>query len=153
VKELQRYIKEQQQALHKIPLPEGRESWPQEEIIRNRLSEQTGAKNEQESDFYSKLRFAWDALVYDRYPTGSLTERLAGSTVWGYYQATHEPTIKLTDPVQIRMIDAMTEAVGLPHQKGQAEIEIPEKLRHWNKWTASQEYLDRWQQAQAKRKK
>jgi hypothetical protein len=51
------------------------------------------------------------------------------------------------------MMDAMTEAVGIPHEKGQAEFEIPEKLRHWNKWTSSQEYLDRWHQARSKPKK
>jgi hypothetical protein len=147
------YIEEHQQTYQAIRSQEERETWPPEEIIRKRLDVQSGATNEQEGEFFSTLRYAWDALVYDRYKTGSLTERLAGSTLWGYYQATQEPTIKLTDPVQVRMMDAMTEAVGISHEKGQTEIEIPEKLRHWNKWTSSKEYLDRWHQAQSKPKK
>jgi hypothetical protein len=113
---------------------------------------QSGATNEQEGEFFSTLRYAWDTLVYDRYKTGSHTEQLAGSTLWGYYQATQEPTIKLFDPVQVRMMDAMTEAVGIPHEKGQAEFEIPEKLRHWNKWVSSKEYLDRWHKAKSKKR-
>jgi hypothetical protein len=59
-----------------------------------------------------------------------------------YYQATHEPTIKLSDP-QIHIIDALTEAVGIPYQKGQAEIEIPEKLRNYNKLVMSKDYQER----------
>jgi hypothetical protein len=153
VKGFKSYIDEQQQAYQTIRSPEERETWPPEEIIRKRLDVQSGATNEQEGEFFSTLRYAWDALVYDRYKTGSKTERLAGSTLWGYYQATQEPTIKLFDPVQVRMMDAMTEAVGIPHGKGQVEFEIPEKLRHWNKWVSSKEYLDRWHQAKSKTKK
>jgi hypothetical protein len=153
VRSFQSYIDEQQQTYQTIRSHDERETWPPEEIIRKRLDVQSGATNEQEGEFFSTLRYAWDALVYDRYKTGSHTERLAGSTLWGYYQATQESTIKLIDPVQVRMMDAMTEAAGIPHKKGQTEIEIPEKLRHWNKWTSSQEYLDRWHQAQSKPKK
>jgi hypothetical protein len=153
VKGFQSYIEEQQQAYQTIRSHEERETWPPEEIIRKRLDVQSGVTNEQEGEFFSTLRYAWDALVYDRYKTGSLAERLAGSTLWGFYQATREPTIKLIDPIQVRMMDAMTEAVGIPHKKGQTEIEIPEKLRHWNKWASSKEYLDRWHQARSKQNK
>jgi hypothetical protein len=153
VKDFKSYIDEQQQTYQTFRSHAERETWPSEEIIRKRLDVQSGATNEQEGEFFSTLRYAWDALVYDRYKTGSQTERLAGSTLWGYYQATQEPTIKLIDPVQVRMMDAMTEAVGIPYEKGQAEIEIPEKLRQWNKWTSSQEYLERGHQAQSKPKK
>ena len=75
---------------------------------------------------------------------GSPAERLAGFTLSMVYQDAHEPSIKLTDPVQVRMMDAMTEAAGIPYEKGQTEIEIPKKLRHWNTWVSSEEYLERW---------
>jgi hypothetical protein len=70
-------------------------------------------------------------MAYDRYEVGSREEGLAGSTMQMYYWATHEPTIKLTDPGQVRTLDALTEAVGIPHQRGQTEIQIPEKLRNY----------------------
>jgi hypothetical protein len=68
-----------------------------------------------------------------------------------YYSATHEPTIKLSDPRQVRMLDALTEAAGVPHQRGQTEVQIPEKLRNYTKYQMSAEYQTRWAQAQAKR--
>ena len=97
------------------------------------------------------LRSAWDALAYDRYEIGSKEEGLAGSVLQAYSSATHEPTIKLSDLKQVRLIDALTEAAGIPHQRGQAEVEIPEKLRNYNKYVMSKEYQTRWTQAQAKR--
>jgi hypothetical protein len=44
----------------------------------------------------------------------------------------------------------LTEAVGIPHKKGQAEIEIPEKLRSETKWLLSEEYQERLLKAAAK---
>jgi hypothetical protein len=70
-----------------------------------------------------------------------------------YYQHScvtgEKPTIKL-NPVQVQIIDALTEAVGIPHKKGQAEIEIPEKLRSETKWLLSEEYQERLLQATAR---
>jgi hypothetical protein len=51
----------------------------------------------------------------------------------------------------VRALDAMTEAVGIPHQRGKTDIEIPEKLRNYNKYLLSDEYRQRVEQAQAKR--
>jgi hypothetical protein len=67
-----------------------------------------------------------------------------------YYQATHEPVIKLSDPVQIKTIGALTEAVGLPHERGQSVIKIPEKLKSYNKLILSKEYQERVAEAKAK---
>ena len=39
-----------------------------------------------EGEFFSTLRYAWDALAYDYYPPGSRDENLAGSTIKMYYQ-------------------------------------------------------------------
>jgi hypothetical protein len=58
----------------------------------------------------------------------SIYKDLGGSYLSGKYKRNGEATIKLSDP-QVRIIDALTEAVGIPHKRGQAEIEIPEELR------------------------
>jgi len=105
----------------------------------------------EEGTFFRTVRLAWDALAYDRYEPGSNTEIMVGVNLWNYYRSTRETTVKLTQPVQVRMLDAMTEAVGLPHIKGQAEIEIPEKLRDVVKYHRSQEYQERVAAAKAKR--
>jgi hypothetical protein len=49
--------------------------------------------------------------------------------------------IKLSEP-QMEIIDALTEATGIPYQKGQSEIEIPKKLRNYFKWGYSKEYIE-----------
>jgi hypothetical protein len=115
------------------------------EIIRMRLDWETKSSlNKEEMSFYFPLRFAWDALAYDRYEPGSLEERKAGAAVEYHYHGTHEQAIKLSHPLQVRIIDALTEAVGIPHQKGQAEIEIPKNLKHYHeKWIFSKEYQER----------
>jgi hypothetical protein len=41
-------------------------------------------------------------------------------------------------------------AVGIPHKKGQVEIEIPEKLRSETKWLLSEEYQERLLKAAAR---
>ncbi len=58
---------------------------------------------------------------------------MAASEVEEFYKHNPEPTLKLSVP-QIRVINALTEAVGIPHKRGQAEIEIPEKFRDIEKW-------------------
>jgi hypothetical protein len=66
------YIDEQQQAYQTIRSPEERETWPPEEIIRKRLDVQSGSTNEQEGEFFSTLRYAWDTLVYGGCSGGTL---------------------------------------------------------------------------------
>jgi hypothetical protein len=50
-----------------------------------------------------------------------------------YYKRTRESTIKLSEP-QTRVIDALAEAAGIPHQRGQAEIVIPKEGREYEEW-------------------
>ena len=95
-----------------------------------------------ESDFFGTIKLAWDALAYDRYRPGSHIEEWAGKDLEEHFRSTNEQTIKLSDP-QIRVINALTEAVGIPHQRGQAEIEIPENLKHYSEWQVSEEYQER----------
>jgi hypothetical protein len=53
----------------------------------------------------------------------------------------------------VRVLDALTEAAGVPHQRGQTEVEIPEKVRKYNQYLMSPEYQVKLAEAQAKRRK
>jgi len=55
--------------------------------------------------------------------------------------------------MQVRVLDALTEAAGVPHQRGKSEVEIPEKLRNYNQYLMSPEYQARLTEAQMKRGK
>lgn len=118
--------------------------------IRGVLDWYADSGNEQRAESVHNLRNAWDALAYEQYRPGSRIEGLAGSGLQAYYGDTHEPTIKLSS-LQTQIIDAMAEAAAVPHKKGQTEIEIPEKLRHYNKYQMSPEYHQRFEEARAKR--
>jgi hypothetical protein len=124
-----------------------------ERAVRGVLDWYSGSANTQLADHMFTVRSAWDALSYERYEPGSREEGLAGSVLQAYYHATREPKIKLTDPMEVRVLDALTEAAGVPHQRGQAEIEIPEKLRNYNRYLMSPEYQAKLDEAQAKRRK
>ena len=76
---------------------------------------------------------------------------MAGSILQAYYGDTKEPTIRLTNPKQVQLLDAMAEAAGVPHQRGQTEIAIPDKLRNYNQYLMSSEYQERWTQAKSQR--
>jgi hypothetical protein len=142
--------------------------WSPKKIIRERLnleahsthllSTASPEEKKKEKDFFYPLLLAWDILAYDRYEAGLNEEHLAAVGLSSYYQHyrvispdRNIVAIKLSHPVQIGVLDALTEAVGIPHQKRQAEIETPEKLRDWNKWTMSKEYQERWAKAKSKK--
>jgi hypothetical protein len=101
--------------------------------------EEKKKNDKQEMAFWTPISVAWDVLTYDRYEPGSSPEQDTGMSVSYRYNRSREPVIKLSDP-QVRMLDALAEAVGMPHQKGQTEIEIPEKLRDYENWVMSEEY-------------
>jgi hypothetical protein len=153
VKSFQSLIREQQQVYSAIQTPEEREVLPPELVVRKQLDWYADTPNTEKAETFFTLRSAWDALAYDRYEIGSQEEGLAGSILQAYYSATHEPTIKLSNPRHVRLLDALTEAAGIPHPRGQADVEIPEKLRNYNKHVLSNAYQERWAQAQAKRNK
>jgi hypothetical protein len=108
---------------------------------------------EKENNFFWQLRSAWDALAYDHFEPGSARENTAGVSLWDYHRQSHKPSIKLTHPTQVQIIDALTEAVGISHEKGQTEIPIPEKLKDFISYQFSQEYQDRVAAAKKKRNK
>ena len=113
-----------------------------EESIRVALFQQwdKAPLNSPQETFFKPLYFAWDLLIYDRLKPGSMTERAAARDIaYAYWKA---PTIRLTD-VQAQMLEAMTEAVGIPHPRGSHEIPIPEKYGDFDRWTSSPEYQER----------
>ena len=124
-----------------------------ERAVRGVLDWYSGSANPELGDHMFTVRSAWDAMVYDSYESGSSVEGLAGSVLQAYYHTTHEPKIKLTHPMEVRVLDALAEAANVPHQRGQSEIEIPEKLRNYNRYLMSPEYQAKLTEAQAKRRK
>jgi hypothetical protein len=99
-----------------------------ERAVRGVLDWYSGSANTQLADHMFTVRSAWDALSYDRYEPGSREEGLAGSVLQAYYSATREPKIKLTNPMEVRVLDALTEAAGVPHQRGQAAFNFSDQV-------------------------
>jgi hypothetical protein len=150
-------IKEQQDthtALNSFgAYPNEQEVLSPERAVRSVLEWYAGSANKEMGEHMFTVRSAWDALSYDSYEPGTREEGLAGSVLQAFARATGEPKIKLTHPMEVRVIDALTEAAGVPHQRGKTEVEIPEKLRNYNQYLMSQEYQARLTEAQAKRRK
>jgi hypothetical protein len=143
-------IREHQNVYDTLRSPQERAVLPPETAIRNVLEWYADSSMEQEDTFFT-LQSAWDALAYNKYEPGTKEEGLAGSLLQSYYGATKEPTIKLTNPKQVLLLDAMAEAAGVPHQRGQTEITIPEKLRNYNQYLMSSEYEELWNRVRARR--
>jgi hypothetical protein len=148
----------EQQEIHKTLRAAGESSREPEELsparaVRAVLEWYAGSGEREQRDMFFTVRSAWDALAYDQYEPGSREEGGAGAVLQAYYGATREPHIKLTHPMQVRVLDALTEAAGVPHQREQTEIEIPEKVRNYNRYLMSPEYQAKLAEAQAKRRK
>jgi hypothetical protein len=125
---------------------------PPETVIRNVLDWYAIPSTEQGETFFT-LCTAWDALNFDRYEIGSREEGLAGSILQAYADETGEETVKLTDPKQVQLFDAMAETAGITHERGQTEIEIPNNARNYNQYLMPAEYQRRWDQANARKNK
>jgi hypothetical protein len=123
-----------------------------EEIIRMKLNFEEESADKKKQKFFAPLRRAWDALAYERYEPGSTEEYHSGELLSRYCRYYSEPTIKPVCPLQVKVIDALTEACGIPHQPGQTEIAIPERLKSYDTWTDSAEYRERLANAQAARR-
>jgi hypothetical protein len=125
VKAFRGFIKQREQESQLRLSPEERISL---ELFRqtNACSEKKDREISKERDqFFSRLKVAWDSLIYDRIQA----ERPGEWSINVYWGHTDDlETVKLTHPLQVRILDALTEAVGIPHQRGQAVIEIPKNL-------------------------
>jgi hypothetical protein len=112
-------------------------------IIHDKLTHLASIKLGQRDDkaernFWWPINKAWDALAYNHYKQSSWSKHIAGLQLSGHYQRTRESIIKLSDP-QVRIIDALAEAVGIPHKRGQTDIEIPQEARGYEEWLAKAE--------------
>jgi len=89
--------------------------------------------------FWDTIATAWDALIYPYYEAGSQWERKAGLRLQQVYQATHDPTLELSH-AQTIIVGALEKAVGRSSNLGITFLEIPEKLREYDKYSLSEEY-------------
>lgn len=78
--------------------------------------------NSAQEAFFEPLVYAWEILIYDRLPR--VSQYAANNLIAEAYHKHH--TLKLND-TQVRMLDAMAEAVGISHPRGQSEIPVPER--------------------------
>jgi hypothetical protein len=153
VHNLRSLIRENQQVYQQLRSPTEREVLPPETVIRNVLDLYAGSSDEEKGETFFTLCTAWDALNYERYEVGSREEGLAGSLLQSYHGETGEGTVKLSDPKQVKMFDAMAEAAGISRPRGQTEIAIPEHARRYNQYLMSTEYQQKFDQAKARRNK
>jgi hypothetical protein len=84
--------------------------------------------------YFRTLQNAWDAISYDHYPEGSEEKRQVGLGFQVYlaqegYRGERPPVV-LDDNRQIAVLDAMAEAVNIPHQRGQRVIPLPASIRY-----------------------
>jgi len=119
-----------------------------EAVVRFRLQHQYGS--DERWEFFNTLSVAWATLAYERYDIGSDEETNAGFCLESWYGDTGESAVKLT-PLQVKILDALTDALSIPHQRGQAEIPVPEKLRHYSRYLGSPQYKELFYKAQAER--
>jgi hypothetical protein len=91
--------------------------------------------------YYKEIRNAWDAIAYDQYlfrngVVDSVRRYAAAHDLSVAYQRAKamgesRPEIITLDPLQVRILDALAEAADIPHQRGQNEIDIPERQRYF----------------------
>jgi hypothetical protein len=95
--------------------------------------------DKQRAAFYRPIKDAWDVIAYDHYRAERSGEPdhferdHVGHSLSGRYQRAvalgeARPELIKLDPQQVRILDALSEAAGIPHQRGQAGIEIPERF-------------------------
>jgi hypothetical protein len=109
-----------------------------EERLRQVLSN-SPYRSEKER-YFKPLHAAWQLITYDRLEPGTEDERSATAAILDAYR--DNPVIQLNE-TQVRTLDAMAEAAGIPHQRGQNSLTIPEKYGDPNWRYASPEWLRR----------
>lgn len=110
--------------------------FPPENIIRTQLHIQYMSGDNHKTRFFYTLLCAWDALAFDRYDPNDANEAADSLNRYSYTPNTHEirQSVILSDPLQVKIINALADATGIPRHKGLTEIEIPERLRGENYW-------------------
>jgi hypothetical protein len=96
-----------------------------------------------QGEFYQPIYHAWHVIAYDRQTP---TNMHVGAHLLSrrYRQAIADkaprPDMITLDSLQMRVLDALAAAVGIPRERGQSRIQIPPKLRDFARWQASGEY-------------
>jgi hypothetical protein len=102
----------------------GTEFTPAELIARHlRLSGQP--RDETIEALCSPVELTWDALAFDYYREGAY-DSVRAREVLSDLRGANVEFIKLSDPLQIKVIEVLTEAMSIPYEKGQSEIKLPE---------------------------
>ncbi len=110
------------------------------------------SRGKDKEGFFLELLFAWDALTFDHYEPGSHTGSLIGWGMLPYIGGERKKSVELEHPMQIKLLDALTEAVGVEHEQGRKTIPIPDHLLYFHKWTQTNEYRERFEETMRKRK-
>jgi hypothetical protein len=107
------------------PQERGKIRYP-EEIIRRKLDVELIRPGK--FDFYRPLLAAWDALTYNSYEGDPYERGLVDWELQEQYEETGDPVVRLTEPEQVQMMDAMAEAAGLENRPGEGKFAIPSHL-------------------------
>jgi hypothetical protein len=116
--------------------------FPPRKIIRDAFSKQVqyifsdDKGDKQRGAYFAEILDTWDAITYEHYDADEdlMVKHFAALNLDTKYNrakahnAPHPEIMTLDDPLQVRIIDAAAEAVGIPHKRGQTAFEIPEKL-------------------------
>ena len=100
-----------------------------------------------EEPFFTPILHAWDAIAYDLYEPGTGYERYAGHSLSRISRQNREPMIELTDPLQVKILDALADVTGIRREKGQKTVAIPEHLQNYEAWSKTPAYQQRLAQA------
>ena len=117
-------------------------------MIRDELGKQASLHmspdpvDKQRAAFFWQIEKAWDVIAYEHYrwPQSGEPEHAArhhaGDSLSFHYQRAvvlgeQRPEFIKLDPLQAKILDVLAEAADIPHQRGQAAIEIPENLRYY----------------------
>src|SRR5438270_9921116 len=85
--------------------------------------------------FFRTLQTAWDAVSYDHYPESSREKQqvelgLRSHLATGWIGDKPPFPIILEDDRHIVLLDAMAEAVGIPHLRGQRVVPLPPSIKY-----------------------
>jgi hypothetical protein len=113
-----------------------------QEVVHLKLQNEAFGKG---GDLFFPVLNAWDVIAYPNYPKGSLTEQRAGDGLfiaYNHFKSTGETTaIKFSDPLQVKILDALADAANIPHGHGQQVIPIPDMFSNYPAYCMTNEYL------------
>jgi hypothetical protein len=110
------------------------------EIINDKLNDESKSSVPCKTAFFLNLALAWETLAYDESAAKdewglglSTRQSIIRHHLIDYYQEflrgrEQSPSIRLALP-QVKIMDALTEAAGIPHERGKKEFQIPESIR------------------------